>query len=170
MDGGPHEVSARHRVLVLVDEALSDRPRFAWSGGRASWDGEKGYRGWFFEGEGILWGPGEGSPAAEVPDRYRERIDGGACTFCVWFEDGEWRGQAPEGVLDPLLSNEAAAEWVELEHGEAELVLPLANLLDVVANEIPMTPHALAAFARDPDELAGLMDRAAELGLEALPA
>jgi hypothetical protein len=174
--GPPDAVAARHRVLVLVEEALAHEPRFGWSGEGpcARWDGEDGerYRGRLVAGEGVLWGADHAgasasAPPAALPDRHRDAVAGECFDFCLWWDGEAWIGEArgAERVLAPLLGDEAASEWIDWGHGLPELVLALVNLLDVVANGIPMTPHALAAFAPDPEALGAMMDRARELGL-----
>lgn len=187
--GDPPAVSARHRALVLVDEALGSDPCFGWRldlprGPLASWNGEDGshYFGRFAQDGAVLWGSDADAsePAllgATVPERHRVVIDsspGPPPAFCAWWDGEQWsavvpRPDATERVIGPLLSDDAAAEWVEWHHGLPDLVEPLRNFLAVVAAGIPMTPHALVAFTDSVDELGALMRRAAELGLEAAP-
>lgn len=188
--GDPHTVSARHRALVLVDEALGSDPGFSWRadgpcGSLASWNGEDGshYFGRFAQDGAVLWGADADAsgPASlddsAVPERHRVVIDsspGPPPSFCAWWDGERWSAAVPrpdaiERVIGPLLSDEAAAAWVERHHGLPELVEPLRDFLAVVAAGIPMTPHALVAFTDSVDELNALMRRAAELGLEAAP-
>lgn len=188
--GGPSAVSGRHRALVLVDEALTADPSFSWhvdpSGDTmASRKREDGgyYLGRFAQDEALLWGSEAHAsepalPGSAVPDAHRLIIESHgqapAPTFCLWWDGERWVGEGSaadvtERVIDPLLSDQAAAEWVEFHHGLPDLAEPLLNLLAVIASGIPMTPHALAPFAASVDELNGLMRRAAELGFEAAP-
>lgn len=177
--GDAAAVCARHRALVLIDEALAVTPRFAWQAGLASWDGEDGghYRGRFGGGSAVLWGahpqPDEADrlgPAVTRELRIDTADDVSPPTFCLRWHDGAWSSttQQPGAavtVIGPLLSDSAAAEWADWQHGRPDLVDPLHDFLDVVAVGIPMTPHALAAFTDDVEELNTLMRRAAELGL-----
>jgi hypothetical protein len=186
--GPPAGVAARHRALVLVDETLTSDPCFGWraegSGSPlACWEGEEGerYRGHFGDDEGLVWGAERDSPAssrahADLPDRSGALLDaeppGMPITFCLWWDGGQWRGEdhGPRGadtVIRPLLGDAEAADWVDWHHGRPDLLLPFADFLAVVSAGVPMTPHALAAFAHGPDELTAMMARAAQLGLEA---
>jgi hypothetical protein len=172
--GPPATVAARHRALVLVDEALTAAPSFRWladdaAGPLACFDGEDGtrYRGRLLGEEPVLWGAEAGAGRASADP---ERDDG--MTFRLWWDREAWQvedrsGPGAEAVIGPLLSDGQAAEWVEWQYGRPDLVLPFADFLAVVSDGMPMTPHALAAFAAGPEELRALMSRAAQLGLEA---